>query len=88
MNEKNMLMRNLAAISFSLLDLHLYLNTHPNDVNAIMLFNQYKQKYMVLSAEYERTYGPLTAMNGASDNTWKWIKDPWPWEYDANVGVR
>jgi spore coat protein JB len=53
-----------------------------------MLFNQYKQKYMVLSAEYERTYGPLTAMNGASDNTWKWIKDPWPWEYDANVGVR
>ncbi len=88
MNQKNMLLQNITALGFSMLDLHLYLDTHPNDINAISLFNQYRQKYIILVAEYERTYGPLTAMNGASDNTWKWINDPWPWEYDANVEVR
>jgi spore coat protein JB len=68
-------------------DLHLYLNTHPNDMNAITMYNQYKHKYMEVMEEYEREFGPLTAMNGAVGDTWKWIKDPWPWEYDASSEV-
>lgn len=88
MNEKNSLLQSLTAISFSMLDLHLYLNTHPCDINALSLFNQYKQKYIIILAEYESMYGPMTAISGASDNSWKWINDPWPWEYEANVEVR
>ena len=88
MNDRNSLMRNLSALGLSMYDIHLYLDTHPEDMNAINLFNQYKQKYLIVMDEYERTYGPLTAMSGAMGNTWKWIKDPWPWEYDADSEVR
>lgn len=85
MNERNMMLRNLSAIAFCMYDLQLFLNTHPTDANAIMLFSQYRQKYLAAAAEYERRYGPLTAVNGVSDNKWKWVRGPWPWEYDANT---
>lgn len=87
MSEKSMLLRNLSAIAFSLYDLHLFLNTHPYDTNAIKLFTQLKQKYMVVAAEYERRYGPLTAANGVSGSKWKWVNSPWPWEYSFNSEV-
>ena len=87
MNEKSSLLRSLSAIRFSLVDLNLFLNTHPNDMAALALFKQYKEKYLMLAAEYERKYGPLMAINGAVDNKWKWVKDPWPWEYSANTEV-
>jgi spore coat protein JB len=87
MKEKRELMRTLSAIAFYLVDLNLYLDTHPNDVNAMMLFNQYREKYLTLVAEYERKYGPLMAINGVKDNKWKWINDPWPWEFSANMEV-
>ena len=88
MNEKGKLLRDLSALAFSLYDLQLFLDTHPEDGNAIALFNQYRQKYMETAAEYESKFGPITAMNGVQDNSWKWIKSPWPWEYNANMEVR
>lgn len=87
MNERNVLLRNLSALAFSMYDLHLFLDTHPYDMNAIALFTQYKQKYLILRTEYERRYGPLSALEGVSDNQWKWIHSPWPWEYSANTEV-
>lgn len=87
MNERNRMLRNLSAIAFCMYDLQLFLNTHPSDANAIMLFSQYRQKYRTAAAEYERKYGPLTAENGVVDNSWRWVRGPWPWEYDANTEV-
>lgn len=85
MDEKSTLLKNLSAISFSMYDLHLFLDTHPNDLSALTLYNQYKQKYIVLATEYESKFGPISAMNGVSNNQWKWIRSPWPWEYNFNV---
>lgn len=84
----NTLLREFSALNFVLLELHLYLDTHPHDVNALNLFTQYKAKYLAVLEEYERTVGPITAMSGVSGNTWKWVEDPWPWENEANVEVR
>lgn len=88
MTDKNELLMAIDELGFSMGDLQLYLDTHPDDMKAIMLFNQYRQKYLVVLEEYERTYGPMTAINGVSGNTWKWVNDPWPWEYSANMEVR
>ena len=85
MNEKNALLRTLSALAFSMFDLHLFLNTHPDDAGALAMYSQYQQKYLAAAAEFERKYGPLTAMNGISDNQWKWIRSPWPWEYGFNA---
>lgn len=85
MNEMNMLKRQIAAIAFSMLDLRLFLDTHPRDMTAITLFNKYKAKYDALVAEFERQFGPYRTNYDTSGNMWQWVKDPWPWEYMAEV---
>lgn len=85
MNERDAMMRSLCALGFSLYDLQLYLDTHPHDTNALSLYGRYRQQYMQQAAAFEQKYGPLTAMNGASGDTWKWVRDPWPWEYAASM---
>ena len=83
MNEQAMLRRQIEAIAFSMLDLRLFLDTHPRDTTAIGLFNRYREKYLVLVGEYERRYGPFNTNYDTSGNVWNWIKNPWPWEFTA-----
>jgi spore coat protein JB len=85
MNEKQMLYKQIRGIQFSMYDLRLYLDTHPTDATAIALFNKYKMKNDTLVAEFERLYGPFNTNYDTSDNMWQWIKDPWPWEFTAEV---
>jgi spore coat protein JB len=81
MSEKNMLLRKIWAASFAMWELHLYLDTHPNDMTAMSLHNKNKQKYAVLVGEYQSKYGALNTFNEDTNNKWQWIADPWPWEY-------
>lgn len=73
------LLREVMAISFTAYDLHLYLNTHPYDQRALMLFNNSTQRARMMTDNYERMYGPLTAA-AATAYPWQWINSPWPWE--------
>lgn len=77
---KAQLLREVMAADFTLIDLNLYLNTHPCDQNTITLFNNCVQRARMLRNEYERLYGPLTALNSTSKCPWQWINSPWPWE--------
>jgi spore coat protein JB len=74
------LFKELMATDFTAGDLHLYLNTHPYDQRALMIYINVVQRGKLLRDYYERMYGPLTA---ASSNTfpWPWIRSPWPWEW-------
>jgi spore coat protein JB len=83
MSEKEALKMQIQAIAFSMLDLRLFLNTHPRDMTAISLFNKYKVKYDAAVAEFERQHGPYNTNYDTSGNMWHWIDDPWPWEYTA-----
>lgn len=68
------------AVDFMLVDLQLFLNTHPYDQRALSIYMSYVQKSRWLRSNYERMYGPLKA---TASNTfpWPWIKSPWPWEW-------
>lgn len=74
------LMREIMAADFSIIDLNLYLDTHPNDLRAIMLRNNFINRSVSLRYEYERLYGPINAQLSPSSCPWQWIKSPWPWE--------
>ncbi len=74
------LLREVMALDFALIDLGLYLDTHPCDQRALNLFNNYAQSAMALRREYERLYGPLTQNSAATGFRWTWIDEPWPWE--------
>lgn len=81
-NKKDLL-KNITVLDFMMIDLHLYLNTHPNDRNALSNYNSLAVKANMLKQNYEQWFGPLTH-GSCSSYPWQWINEPWPWEYDAN----
>ncbi len=77
MSEREKLLKKLTAAEFAAHELHIYLDTHPNDAKAGEILNKYEAESRRLSEEFERKYGPLIA--GKDGNRWAWISDPWPW---------
>lgn len=65
---------------FAAHDINLYLDTHPDDANAIMLYKRYLDKEKQLTSEFEKKYGPIELSDGMFDmSKWSWINEPWPW---------
>ncbi|MGZ0053037.1 spore coat protein CotJB [Brevibacillus gelatini] len=75
------LLEQLQAIDFALVELNLYLDTHPTDSNAIEQFNDLTEKRWALANEYEKHYGPLQNLGRSySGYPWQWNDEPWPWQ--------
>jgi spore coat protein JB len=71
----------IQAIDFALVELTLYLDTHPNDHQAMQQFNEYAQQAMQLKRNFETKYGPLQQYgNSYTDGNWSWGTSPWPWQ--------
>ncbi len=81
MSKRDKLMRQLSSVQFALWELHLYLDTHPSDLEAVSLHEQYEKKLMKLCEEYESAYGPLTPSKGEGVG---WLSDPWPWDAERS----
>ena len=64
---------------FAVTELNLYLDTHPNDAQALAAFTRAVSAHRAAQAEYEALYGPLTAQSAAQE-TWLWGARPWPWQ--------
>ena len=84
MNRDDML-RELMALDFVAVDLQLFLNTHPDDEEALEKYNQTVIEANRLRSEYEKNYGPLTSFRSVSDFPWQWEDDPWPWMLSFNA---
>ncbi|MCL2054062.1 MAG: spore coat protein CotJB [Oscillospiraceae bacterium] len=82
MNADN-LIKAIQMYDFYLLDLHLYLDTHPNDREALELFRQYNALRSEAGRVYTERFGPLTAADAASGERFTWVDAPWPWERSA-----
>lgn len=78
MNERERMLKHLASYDFAVTELHIYLDTHPNDSAAAAALADYQKKSRGLRSEYEEKFGPLSA-SGIDGNRWAWISDPWPW---------
>jgi spore coat protein JB len=82
-NDRNALFRKIHECEFMMIDLGLYLDTHPDCVQALNAFQKHRASYQKHAAEYERLYGPLTFYSVSSDTCWPWQQLPWPWEMEA-----
>ena len=80
MNERQILLRKIKQYDFSLKELNLYLDTHPNCRRALALFKKYKGLRERCISEYTEKYDPLIPEQNNSTEHWDWITDPWPWE--------
>ena len=80
-DEREALLYQLLQYKFALIELNLYLDTNPNDKEAIELFNQYQKIEKQMCNQYESMYGPLTLdSNYLNNDNWVWSNSPWPWE--------
>lgn len=75
------LLEQLQAIDFVLVELNLYLDTHPDDRGALQQFNENVRLRWKLANEFEQCYGPLMNLGRSySGYPWQWNDTPWPWQ--------
>ena len=74
----------LQSLAFAITELGEYLDTHSNDKNAFRMYQNYVRMYNEGKAHYESIHGPLTQNAAAQQDSYTWLKDPWPWDYEAN----
>ncbi|MBE6756973.1 MAG: spore coat protein CotJB [Ruminococcaceae bacterium] len=76
------LRRRIAAYDFALVEMNLYLDTHPCDKEALELMYAYRRKRAELVEVYEQHFGPyeVTARKVENPDRWSWVDAPWPWE--------
>lgn len=71
----------LMALQFALVELNLFLDTHPNDEQALKDYNKLAEQFEIAKKNYTEKYGPLVNFGyGKSKHPWQWINEPWPWE--------
>ena len=72
----------ISVVSFAVYDTQLFLDTHPDNTEALAYFREYSTLRNQALAEYAKYYGPLTidTANINCRDKWTWINEPWPWE--------
>ena len=71
-------------IAFAIQELALYLDTHPDDGEALEMYRDFQRQYHDAGIKYAQTIGPLNHQQPIKDKKYTWLCDPWPWEYAAN----
>ena len=76
----------LQVMSFAIQELALYLDTHRDDQEALELYRDYQKMYEKGREAYEKMCGPLNHLS-VGEGEYKWLNEPWPWEYAKNREV-
>lgn len=74
----------LQALEFVVMELGIYLDTHPQDKEALELFRQYTAMEKAARAAYETKFGPLLQSSSAAGDSYRWLQEPWPWNFQQN----
>ncbi len=74
----------IRALSFTMDDLRLFLDTHPKNKEALNRFIDIMKQRHALIASYIEKYGPIDSYYINDDGTWSWINEPMPWKAEAN----
>lgn len=75
------LLEQIQAADFVLVELTLYLDTHPHDRLALQQFHEYSRYSKQLRKRFEPEYGPLLQYGVSQVGAqWDWSRGPWPWQ--------
>ena len=70
----------LDQASFAMDDVLLYLDTHPEDQEALSYYHYVVGLRDEAMDAWQRQYGPLMVDAVQSTDRWTWITEKWPWE--------
>jgi spore coat protein JB len=73
----------LQTLAFAIQELALYLDTHRDDKEALDVYRSYQKVYHNAVMMYSQKYGPMNH-GTPTDGEYRWLDDPWPWEYCGN----
>ena len=76
------MLKEISMVDFAIVELTEYLDTHPDDEDAVSYIKQYMTILRKLKEEYASLYGPLTLYDStfSTNKNWGWAKMPLPWE--------
>ena len=77
-NKREEMIEQIKCLDFAVIELGLYLDTHPEDQRALCLHREYTKNLKNLKDMYQKVYGPLSIYFPCGK--WRWIEEPWPWE--------
>lgn len=80
MSEQRRMMEAVYTNGFAADEARLFLNTHPNDPEAIDYYQKKVELYHQAVDNYEKKFGPIRPENGVMNGEWAWATTPWPWE--------
>ena len=81
----NSALSELMALDFAVKELNLYLDTHPQDQEALGLYASYIKLAKEGREKYTAKYGPLDSAELVLEDGYTWLNDPWPWELGGNA---
>lgn len=79
MNEREALLKRVQVCDFALNDAALFLDTHPEDRDALAFYQKYKEMRKKAVEEFTSRYGPIARADYEGGPRWEWVDDPWPW---------
>ena len=83
MTDKATLMKRINMLSFAVDEAVLFLDTHPDDREALRYYHEMNAQRQKAVAEYTAEYGPLTAGSVTNAERWTWVDCPWPWQKEG-----
>lgn len=78
------MLETISMVDFVVVEMTEYLDTHPEDREALAFFNHYNQIKNKMTMEYAAKYGPLNlAAVLPGKKGWTWGEEPLPWEMEV-----
>ncbi len=83
MEDKN-LMKKIQTLSFAKVEAELYLDTHPDNKEALEYYRGILSELDDAMTKYQNEVAPIFA-EGVVGDSWTWVRGKWPWQRDTDV---
>ena len=75
------LMNKIKELDFAVVDLNLFLDTHPYDEDALKMLTMLSSALKSYKYDYAKKYGPLLVTDATNNTPFDWVapENKWPW---------
>ena len=79
---KTELMKYINELEFALVDLNLYLDTHPDNAEALEMFTKLAATLKSAKYDYAKRFAPICVMDVKNQIPFEWVsaEHKWPWQ--------
>ncbi|AXI00491.1 spore coat protein CotJB [Sporosarcina sp. PTS2304] len=82
--EQRAMLKELQQADFVVVELTLYTNTHPDDMEGLEQWRLAIKEAARARKAYEKRFGPISYHSIPSEQAletgWRWNQAPWPWQ--------